>query len=354
VIGRPTAAFGGWRVARLALALAAASALTLGGLGPAAAQGTVTAAGAVANGTGAGAPPAGATVTVAAGRGGQPIDQATTTLAADGRFAVAGLPAGPDLTYRARVEHDGVAYWSEPVRLDAGGALPPLAVTVYERTDDPASVAVERHAIAVLSPDAAERSLEVLEVVSLRNAGDRTWAPRVDGPAGPMGLLRFSLPDGATDLRPGGGLRGEEILLVDRGFATDMPVVPGRQEVAFSYRIRYGTGDYRLAKTFPYATGLVQVQVPIEIAGGAVGLAEVAPGEAATVDGRIYRQLQARGLAPRATIALQLGGLPGAPPPVLSGPVRLGVLGLAVVAALVPIAYARARGRQAPAAVRLG
>ncbi|HEY3109104.1 MAG TPA: hypothetical protein VGL23_10155 [Chloroflexota bacterium] len=218
--------------------------------------------------------------------------------------------------------------------------------------DDPPAIVVERHAIAVLRPDPVDRSYDVLELIVLRNDGDRTWLPRSDGPAGPMGLLRFSLPDGAADLRTGGRLGGQDIFFVDRGFATEMPVAPGRQEVTFAYRIRYGADAYVLTKTFPYPTGLLQVQLPAEIAGSAVGLAEAAPGEVAAGEGRAYRQLEARDVAPRATIALHLRNLPGAPPPILAEPVRWSALALVIAAAIAPAAYAIARGQPRGAAER--
>lgn len=315
---------------RALLVLALGLAATAVGVAPVGAQQTVVVAGQVSNGTPGGRLPGDTTVTVIAARAGRPVEQGTATLQPDGRFEASGLPGGDDVGYVARIEHDGVPYWSELVRPDRGN-VPPLRLTVYERTDDPAKIAVERHSVAVLRPDAGARGFDVLELVVLRNDGDRTWAPRADGPAGPMGLLRFSLPDGAAELRPGGALAGEELFFADRGFATQMPVQPGRQEVTFAYRINYGAGRYVLTKTLPYAVGSFQVQVPADIAGSAVGLAELPP-EAQT-GGSNFRQFGGRDLPARTTIALHLQNLPGAPLPVLAEPVRWGALGVGLLTA---------------------
>jgi hypothetical protein len=234
--------------------------------------------------------------------------------------------------------------------LASPGSAAAQVTAIVPAADDASAIVVERHAIAVLRPDPVDRSFEVLELIVLRNDGDRAWLPRSDGPAGPMGLLRFSLPDGAADLRAGGRLSGQDIFFADRGFATEMPVAPGRQEVTFAYRIRYGADAYVLTKTLPYPTGLLQVQLPAELAGSAVGLVEMVPGDVAAGEGRGYRQLEARDVAPRATIALHLRNLPGAPPPVLAVPVRWSVLALAVAAALAPVAYTIARGQPRRAA----
>ncbi|HEY3080441.1 MAG TPA: hypothetical protein VGM69_11105 [Chloroflexota bacterium] len=310
-----------WPALALALWLAAAT--------PVGAQANVTATGRVVNGTAGGTAPTGF-VKVVAARNNQPIGEQNAPIGPDGRFSAADLPAGPDVSYVALAEHAGVSYWSDLTRASAD-----LTVRVYERTDA-ATITVERHSIAVVRPDPNTRAFDVLELLVLRNDGDRTWVPRPDGPSGPMGLLRFSLPEGATDLRPGGLLGREEILQVDRGFATTMPVLPGRQEVSFAYRVGYGTGERVLTKTLVYPTEEAALQVPDEIAGTVVGLSD------AGVVGadRRFHQYRAAGLEPRTQIVAHLRNLPGAPPDVLSGPVRWSALGLAALAAAGAAAYA--------------
>ena len=321
--GRSGPAFG---VAAVGLVLALS--LWLSAAAPAAAQETVAVSGRVVNGTPGGAAPTGM-VKVVATRGGQPVGEKNGLIGPDGRFSVADLPAGSDVNYVALAEHADVTYWSDMTPSTNG-----LTIRVFERTDS-ATITVERHAIAVVRPDPNARALDVLELLVLRNDGDRTWVPSSDGPSGPMGLLRFSLPEGASDLRPGGLLGREQVFQVDRGFATTMPVLPGRQEVSFSYRVGYGTGEYVLTKTLPYPTEQAALQVPEEIAGTVVGL-----NDAGVVGGeRRFHQYRANGLAPRAQITVHLRNLPGAPPNVLSDTVRWSALGLAALAAAGAAAY---------------
>src|SRR5581483_992775 len=123
----------GWALAAL---LFAATAF------PARAQEAVTIAGRVANGTPGGGAVAGDEVAVAAVRDGQAVAQQTARVGADGRFQAGDLPVGTDLSYAARVVHDGVAYWSDSLK-PQNGAFPAAAVTVYEKTADASKVAVE-------------------------------------------------------------------------------------------------------------------------------------------------------------------------------------------------------------------
>jgi hypothetical protein len=189
-------------------------------------------------------------------------------------------------------------------------------------------VVVERHAVAVLRPLTDERALDVLELIVLRNDAATTWQPRANGPEGPMGLLRFSLPPGAGNLRIGGLLRDAEIYPVDRGFATNAAIPPGRTEVTLAYRIAYGASAIVLTKTLPYRTERFELEEPIEVAGLAVGF------DATDASTPTQRRYVGRDLPARTTITMHLQDLPAAPPPLLAPAVRWGVLALALAAAL--------------------
>jgi hypothetical protein len=331
----------------LAIALIAAGRLFAAGAAEAA-EPTISISGAVVNGTVGGSAPTDAPVSVIAIRGRRAFEQARSTARPDGRFEVTDLPAAPDLTYVVRVDHAGVPYWSNPVQSSDGPARE-LTVQVFERTEDSAALDVERHSLVVLEPATGQRSLQMRETVVLRNRGDRTWAPAVDGAGGPMALLRFSLPDGAADLQLGRGLTGQP-MLADRGFGLQMPIPPGRHEVDFSYRVEYGTSSYRLRKTLVYPTALLEIEVP-----SALGPQVLGPGDVPVADqpgraGGATVRFAARDLAARGAVALDLKSLPGAPRPVLGPAVRWGVLGLGLLAAAGAAAYAAWRSRTGPAA----
>ena len=94
-----------------------------------------------------------------------------------------------------------------------GGSAPPLAVS--------------RHAVTILEVDDAARTVAVLERYQLVNGGDAPFVPSTTGSQGPMGLLRFGLPRGAFDLTLDLQLAAHDIIQVDRGFASLMPISPG-------------------------------------------------------------------------------------------------------------------------------
>ncbi|HEY3109376.1 MAG TPA: hypothetical protein VGL23_11520 [Chloroflexota bacterium] len=314
----------------------------------AAAEPTISISGAVVNGTVGGAAPTDAPVSVIGISGRRAFEQARSTAGPGGRFEVTDLPAAPDLTYVVRVDHAGVPYLSDPVQSSNGPARE-LTVKVFERTEDSAALEVERHSLVVLEPAAGQRTLQMRETVVLRNRGDRTWAPAVDGAAGPMGLLRFSLPDGAADLQLGRGLTGQP-MLADRGFGLQMPIPPGRREFSFSYRVEYGASSYRLRKTLVYPTALLEVEVPSALGPQVLGPGDVPVADQAGSARGATARFEARDLAARGTVALDLKSLPGAPRAVLEPAIRWGVLGLGLLAAAGAAAYAAWRSRSGPAA----
>jgi hypothetical protein len=169
-----------------------------------------------------------------------------------------------------------------------------------------------RAVLVVAAVDARRREVVAHEIVTLVNPSVQTYVP---GPAaGPMGLLRFSLPPGAHDLTPTLGLRAEETVQVDRGFAVLGAVTPGTHEYGFSYRFPYSPGTYAVALTWPYGVEALRVLAPPE--GPALGGAQLAPQGATSLDERPYRVWAADALPPGGRLMLELRGLPGPPPAV--------------------------------------
>jgi hypothetical protein len=205
-------------------------------------------------------------------------------------------------------------------------------------TADAGDVSVDEHTIAVMPPDAGTRTFWVLEMVVLRNRGDATWLPSTSGPNGPMGLLRFSLPEGAGSLTLGDNLTGG-VVVVDRGFATTTPVPPGRLEVTYAYTIRYGGDGYLLAEALPMATASLVVELPADIAGDVAGL-QPDPTPLAGAGGAAFRRFSARDLPAGHAVAVHLRNLPGAPLEVLAPAVRWAALAAGLAAAAGAAAYA--------------
>lgn len=282
------------------------------------------------------------------------VDDNTEKIAAQGETDKRGAYSLPELTgsggarFVVSTTYAGVAYHTEPVDLPA----PDLALKVYEPTEDDTKISVSNAGIVILDVNAETQIIKILETATLLNSGDRTFVPGTAGPRGPMGLLRFGLPEGAGNLIAGEELAAATIIQVDTGFATDLPLPPGDTNVSYGYEIAYGAlreGGYaQVSKNMPYATEVLRVlAVEGDFSLESPQLSDEGP---ATVGARTYRQLVGANLAPRSELTLDLRNLPLIQPALRPGNawLQVAVALLAGMAALLPVLYRRVYSRRNP------
>jgi hypothetical protein len=204
-------------------------------------------------------------------------------------------------------------------------------------------VSIGRRAITILEADPGSRTLAIFERVELQNENDTPFVPSMDGSQGPMGLLRFSLPRNAFDLTLDDRLSAHDIIQVDRGFASLLPLPPGSTDVNFGYRVPYAGGEYELSVNAAYPTASLWVLVPGDFPTSSTDLRL---DRTADIGRQRYQVLIADNLAAGQRLSLSLAGLPFVPRPWwLDETVqRAAALALALAGAAVAWTYARARG----------
>ncbi|MGQ9908155.1 MAG: c-type cytochrome [Candidatus Flexifilum sp.] len=221
---------------------------------PTAAAETGTVTGRIVNETAGGTVPADAAVELFVVREGDfaVIAQLTGTADADGAFTFSDVPVLPGARYIARTIYRDNLYTSRiiPASEFAAGTLD-LTIPIYELTEDPAVLTIER---MVTQMTAVGESLEVLHVISFSNNSDRAYvtSERLDD-GRPIALI-VSLPPGAvvTGFGEAGryAVAQEQFAIIDT-----LPVLPGSGHLLqIVYLLDYG-GDaiveqelnYRLA-----------------------------------------------------------------------------------------------------------
>jgi len=223
-----------------------------------AAEGSGVVIGRVINGTAGGQLPGGLEITLRAFSETSQMARFTTTCDAEGNFRFEGVDANPDLTYIVVAEYGGVTYSSRPGRFAAGESELVLPLTIYESTEDPSGVEVERLHL-FLSFD--EVGLLVGEFYIINNLGDRTYVG--DKVLGQRATLRFALPEAASELRFQGGELGKRFIATDEGFADTAPVYPGlsTMDLSFSYYLPY-KGGLRFSRPLSYPVANLDVLLP--------------------------------------------------------------------------------------------
>ena len=266
----------------------------------------------------------------------------------DGQYRVSGIPRGTGATYVVGTDYAGTSYVE---RVDEmSGPTVETNVAVFESAALDPGVRMERTALILSGVDDSTQTITLLEVHSLLNPTDRTFLPQADGAGGTSGLMVFGLPTHAFRLTPHLGLDPNEIVQIDRGFASLAPVRPGRTEVAFSYQFPFSESSYLLQRTLRYPADSLHVFSP---AGGPTIAAEGLPPAVETVVGeRRYQEIDANGLPAGTIVKLTIGALPargGIALPIAPEPIGVAGVLAGVIAVLVAWWTARRRLATAPA-----
>ncbi len=204
-------------------------------LTPTAQQEVVTITGTVTNGSG-GEVPAGLKVTLYGldSNTNQIVLQEETETDAQGTFTFQNVEAPFHRVFAVTVEYKGATYISDWA-VASGKAEINLPVTVYETTTDPSNLRANRLHIFLEFP--GDGTMRVIELFIISNDGDKTVVPA--SPEQPV--LRFSLPEGATNLQFESGALGDRFVATPEGFGDTQPVPPGQgsHQVLFAYTLPY-------------------------------------------------------------------------------------------------------------------
>jgi len=201
---------------------------------------TVSVSGRVVNRT-QNAPVPGQEVTLVQHRG-DAADQVRAVTGADGVFQFEQVALEDSASLALTTSYLGVPYVTPDEAIRRGADL---EIAVYDTTSSDAAVRADAYHLLV---NAHGPTLEVLEILSLVNDGDRTIY-------GADGLsLRVPLPSGFSGLE----VEAAAVAHTASGFASRWPVPPGRARLRFRYRLPAGEAFSRPA---PYPASMVSVLI---------------------------------------------------------------------------------------------
>lgn len=230
------------------------------------------------------------------------FDDITTLTDDTGAFRFENIEYDPSTRYGVSVRYQDAIYGTD---LDMStGSPPPVTLTVYEATQDDSIVSAGGASLLLAAADASDQTLAALEIITLVNRSDMAYVPGT----GVMELLRFGLPQEATELSLDTRLIGADFIQVDRGFALLASVPPGEHEIMFSYRFPYPGETFTLDKSYRYGAESLRILAPEEVVSISVeGLGEP---ERVMIGERHYRVLTAEELSRGQSLSLVLDELP--------------------------------------------
>ncbi len=267
-------------------------------------DGTVELSGTVTNGTAGEDAPVNLQVTLQfQAESGEVIERVTLT-EAGGAFNFVNLPPQGNLGYLVSATYLEVEYTNRRL----GELLvEPLGVTIYELTNDFTVLYLLDDTLALTSADKKTQQIEVLEAVKLRNNSDRTFQTDVQTD-GPMNLLRFTLPAGATDLDVETSLPGGHILQVNLGFALTTPIPPGEHDILYVYRAPYDGSTLEYEPHFPMGVESYRVMLPDGLA--RAKSSDMLLADSATIGDRTFVMLESANVEVGGRVNFTMTGLP--------------------------------------------
>ncbi|MBO0782758.1 MAG: carboxypeptidase regulatory-like domain-containing protein, partial [Ktedonobacteraceae bacterium] len=286
------------------------------------------------DGTNKNAPLAGQKVTLQMAQGSNAQDLATATTDAGGAYSFSNLATDKTITYALYIRYQGAQYVSDLITL-ATKPEQQANLTVYQATSSSDRLAVLHASLLLHEPDTRKGTITISEIFSFKNLDTHAYVGSLDASKGKPNALLFSLPNGASSVKLGGGFEGYQVIQVDSGFATDAAVPPGDSQFSFSFEVPYHAATYDFAYTAMYPTLDLSVLVPtgLQASSGALSAQGVV-----TQEQRPYRVFDTKQLLRQQAVHLNLSGLPtpagaAAPAPVNTGWIWL-VAGILLMVAI--------------------
>jgi hypothetical protein len=217
-------------------------------------------AGQVTNGTAGGTLPAGLQVTIQGFTGTQMLPSRTANVDASGRFRFEGLETGANYSYIIYTEYLGIQYGSDELAFESGKSELPADIVIYETTTSDAAISLARIHFVVT---ALSGELEVNEVQSFSNSGDRTYIGAEPAAGAQRTTVRISVPSGAQDVTLEDETTGSRLVQTAAGFAGTLPVIPGQGtlQVVLTYYLPYNPASTLLTTHFQYPAKTVNAFV---------------------------------------------------------------------------------------------
>jgi 5-hydroxyisourate hydrolase-like protein (transthyretin family) len=273
--------------------------------GRASADAAGTLAGQVQNAT-AGAPaPVGIPVTLHIVGEGDQVQRRDTTTDQDGRFSFSGLDVSAGLKYLPTVDYQGTLYFDRVVSL-ADQPEQTVAITVYEGTTTDQLIAFERSNLLV--QNIAPNRLDLMEMGSVANLGDRTYVGAEPAAGAARATLLVAVPPGAVDLAPQAGIRPTDLTSTPTGFALNSPILPGRHQLAFSYSLPYSSDRLIISKRLTYPAASFTLYLPD--VGLQVNSPQLEAGGQTELGGQKFLQFSGQNLPRGTELWIELANLP--------------------------------------------
>jgi hypothetical protein len=258
--------------------------------------------GVVVNGTKSDEPLEGVEVLLRAGTDGELTPVAETKTDRYGKFLFAQVPPDPTLVYLPGANRGGVHYPGQRVHLDPSNRIANVTIVAFDAVTAPCPLIAKRHDIDIV---VEQRVLQVTERLLIANPTRMTYVGQSLG-YGPAVTLQLSIPKNFDRVTFDKEFYGRRFLVVDHRPVTEIPWLPGEQELTFTYRVPLveSAGQFRRVLDVPSS------DVRVHVHGEDKRLVSCNLPQSDAADGQLVFATADEQLARDFTIELQIASLP--------------------------------------------
>lgn len=298
--------------------------------------------GVVVNGTKSDEPLEGVEVLLRAGTDGELTPVAETKTDRYGKFLFSQVPPDPTLVYLPGANRCGVHYPGQRVHLDPSNRIANVTIVAFDAVTAPCPLIAKRHDIDIV---VEQRVLQVTERLLIANPTRMTYVGQSLG-YGPAVTLQLSIPKNFDRVTFDKEFYGRRFLVVDHRPVTEIPWLPGEQELTFTYRVPLveSAGQFRRVLDVPSS------DVRVHVHGEDKRLVSCNLPQSDAADGQLVFATADEQLARDFTIELQIASLPF---PWMQY-ARWGSVVLLAVLVGATVAIARLRRRRSTSRARVG
>jgi len=216
-------------------------------------------------------------------------------------FQFESVGYSPENLYGLSTIYKGVVYVSD-ITIEAGIAIF-SSISVYDTSTDDESIFLSKGSFSITGIDSLNRKISILELATISNNSQLTY---VRG-SGPMDLIRFGIPEGATNFLFDTLIPAAEYVQVDKGFALIASLPPGSHEIMYSYDIPYNSQQAEVVKSWRYGVENASILYPTDMVNINTDFETKSQD---TIGGKAYTILESKNITKGAKTTIVLNDLP--------------------------------------------
>lgn len=231
----------------------------------------------------------------------------TTRTDQEGKYVFSGLSTDSSYVYQVELNYEGADYYSQPIQFETGENVQSADIDVYDTTTSDEAISVSMSYVVIARQN---DNLAITEYYLFADNSDRAY---IGSPTADSGekreTLRFSLPQGATDMQTILGLTDSSIIRKGNDFIDTEAVTPEGSGISFSYLIPINSARQTLSWTLNY--NIVRFDVLYKDSSIQVTSDKLTQQNPLNIDGQSYHDYAAQNLPRGDTVNITLSGLTG-------------------------------------------